>query len=767
MERDVQYIPATVECACMSMKINCNRLVGILCIAAGLTSCSKPQTREARFLQRGKALLEQKDYSRAILEFRNASQVMPKDAEPVYQAGLVYLAMQNYQVAVGDFRKALQLNPKHAGAQLALSSLMLTSRSPDILKDAEKRLQELAAGPQSSAEALDTLAMAELRLGKPEDATRLLDQAMEKFPGDLGSAVELARLKLSQHDPAGAEAAVKKAVANAPKSPEAALALGRLYLQMGKPDQAEPELRRALALNPAYAPALLSLALLQMNRNRPDQAEQTFKQLGTLTDKKYRDYRSIYGLFLFQHGKKDAALAQFQKLAIEDPSDRVARTRVVTALVFMNRVPEADKVLTEALKGNPKDTEALLQQSDLRLQRGDVSGAENNLNQVLSLTPDSAVAHFGLAKVRHARGLPLVERQELNLALSRDPKFLAAREALCRNFLEANEFKAALELMDQAPPAQKDSLAVLAARNWALLGLGKNDEARAGIEKGLRASRTPDLLMQDGLLKVRGQDFTGARTDAEELLKQDPENERALGLLVDTYARQKQLPKAVARVREMVSARPKSPRLQLMLGRVLAVSGDRVEAKKAFEAAAALDPKSTAAKLALAQIDFSGNQLDAARKQVNAVLAVEPRNAPVLTMAGDIELKAGDRNAAIAKYRLAIDADASNAAALNNLAYLVALDNPDEALKFAQQAMELAPDNAAVQDTLGWVYYRKAIYQTAIRHLKTAVTKESTPRRQFHLGMAYLKAGDRELGQRTIVAALKQDPNLAKTEQGW
>jgi Tfp pilus assembly protein PilF len=280
-------------------------------------------------------------------------------------------------------------------------------------------------------------------------------------------------------------------------------------------------------------------------------------------------------------------------------------------------------------------------------------------------------------------------------------------------------------------------------------------------------ARVPDLLIQDGLLKIREQDLAGARTDAEEILKHDPENARSLGLLVDTYARQKQLPKALARIREMVSARPKSPQLQIMLGRVLAVSGDRVEAKKAFEAAGALDPKSTATKLALAQIDFSENQLAAARKQVNAVLALEPRNSPVLTMAGDIELHAGDRNAAIAKYRLAIDVDGSNAGALNNLAYLVAMDNPDEALKFAQQAMELSPDNAAVQDTLGWVYYRKAIYQTAVRYLKTAVTKESTPRRQFHLGMAYLKAGDRELGQRTIGAALKQDPNLAKTEQGW
>src|SRR5262249_7761509 len=114
-----------------------------------------------------------------------------------------------------------------------------------------------------------------------------------------------------------------------------------------------------------------------------------------------------------------------------------------------------------------------------------------------------------------------------------------------------------------------------------------------------------------------------------------------------------------------------------------------------------------------------------------------------------------------------LEADASNLVALNNLAYLVAADNSDEALKLARQALEIAPDNAAALDTMGWVYYRKGIYQSAIQHLKTAAQKEPTPRRQFHLGMAYSKAGDQILGQQFLRAALARDPSLAKTDQGW
>jgi tetratricopeptide (TPR) repeat protein len=123
--------------------------------------------------------------------------------------------------------------------------------------------------------------------------------------------------------------------------------------------------------------------------------------------------------------------------------------------------------------------------------------------------------------------------------------------------------------------------------------------------------------------------------------------------------------------------------------------------------------------------------------------------------------------AASASYRAALDLDGSNLIALNNLASILVPDSPDEALKYARQAGEIAPDNPVVEDTLGWVYYRKQIYPLAIDYLKKAVAKSPTPRIRFHLAMSYLKAGDRELGQKTLAEALRQNPGLLETEKGW
>ena len=94
--------------------------------------------------------------------------------------------------------------------------------------------------------------------------------------------------------------------------------------------------------------------------------------------------------------------------------------------------------------------------------------------------------------------------------------------------------------------------------------------------------------------------------------------------------------------------------------------------------------------------------------------------------------------------------DASNLFALNNLAYSLMAADPDEASKLAQRAVELAPDNATVQDTMGWVYCRKGNYSMALTCLKTAVAREPTPRREFHLAVCYLKSGNKELGEKLM-----------------
>lgn len=722
-----------------------------------------PQAQEGNYLRRGSALLQKKDYARALLEFKNASAIAPRDAEPFYQSALAYLQMGNLPYAIAALKQATVLNPKHEGAQVKLAALMATTRSAKLVEDAAERLRMVLSASPDDFDASDVLAIAEWKLGKTSEAVDRLEATLRRLPDRLQSSVELARIEIAKNNFAAAERALKQAVTAAPQSSMAEFALAQLYVLEGSGVGAEAELRKALALDSRNGTALASLAGLQMAAGRLDEAEQSYRKLSGFS----AEYNSVHAAFLFTTGQKEAALAKFEKLAREAPGDADARTRLIAADLAVGRDDVAMRVVAASLKRNPDDCEALLQQSALLLRRGQMEKATEDLKRVLHFKSDSGEAHFLLARVYGAAGQMLNARQELNEALRLDPTLLVARIALARNLMDSKASKAALELLNSAPEPQKNSVSVATERNWILLASGDTQTLRAELSRELQARRTVEFVLQDGWLRLAEGDSAGARADAEEVLRQHPDHVPALRILAESYAAQKENAKAEEVLKAAAAANPQSAQIQNLLGDWFQRTKNAAGARKAFEAAVAADPKSIEAALALAVLDIGENHTEAARRRLHDLLIIAPANVDALLMSGGVAMRAGGRQEAEKSYRAVLRIDESNVMALNNLAYLLVDSNPDEALKLATQAATIAPDNATVQDTLGWVFYRKGMFRSAVQYLEMAVKKEPTPRRQFHLGLTYLKCGDRDRGERTMELALRQDPNLLKAEDTW
>ena len=740
--------------------------VGLVTLAAVLsTGCNtSPAAKEAKFLKAGKSLMEKKDFSRAVLQFKNATQVMPKDAEASYQLGLALLATHDVKNAYAAFRKATQLNPKHAAADLKVAELLAASSNKDQVQQAASRLEDVLAITPDNPEANDTLAEVDWKLGRTDEAVERLEQTLQRLPAHLQSSVQLARLKLFQKDIDGAIEVMQKAAASAPQSAPAALALGQLYWTAKQSEKAEAEIRRSLKLDPQNGPALRSLASILTAANRMAEADATYRQLAALPDKQYRP---AHALFLYQTGKRDAAMVELKQLYQRDPSDRTSRNLLVSSYVEMGKMAEAQNLLAAVLKSNPKDGDALYQQSVLSMKSGKLEDADAGLKKVLHLHPDSAQAHLALADVNRARGLVMNQRQELNEALRLQPTMIQARLALAKNLNTHNEGKAALQLLDRTPDSQKRTVGFIVERNWALLATGNTKEVRSILDQALRTNRFPELVLQDSVLRMSEKDFAGSRASAEEILSRYPQEPRAARLLVNSYAAQGPSAKLIDRLLEAEAKYPTSAPLRELIGQWYIRNGNLTEARKVLESARAADPKFLEANLDLAELDHKENHPDAARQRLAGIVAANPRNVSALLLLAGIEAESGDKAASIGTYRSVLDLDASNLAALKSLSYQLALQNPDEALKFAQQAVQAAPDDPTVQDALGWVYYRKGIYDSAITYLKAALSREPTPGRRFHLAMTYLKSGDRATGQPMLLNALKDDPDLAKKEQGW
>jgi tetratricopeptide (TPR) repeat protein len=733
-------------------------------LLVSLSGCTRsPEARKAAYLKRGRAFLQKHDYAKAILEFRNAAQIAPKDPEPDYLTGVAYQDSDSIGAAIASFQRALRKNPKHTGAQLKLAQIMAAASEKRWIEEANHRLLMLKRSGSDSPEVLDTLALTELKLGEIEDAVQHLNEVLAHFPLQLQASVLLSQARLQQHDLKGALAVLEKACAKAPKSADPHIALANLYIAEKMPSQAEAELRRALALDPQNHSALFDLASLQVSLGRAQQAEENFRRLSASGDPRYQ---AVFAQFLFQQGRLNEALAEFQKLAKASPNDRTARTYLVAALQATGRLVEARKILNTALSHNAADLDALIQRAELSIHTGAYQSAESDLNQFLRLQPVSAQAHYLLAEIEAARGNSEACRLQLEDALRLNPYLLPARLDLARTLLRDRQAGAALEILDAAPAGQKQSVPLVIERNWALWATNNLTEMRKGIDQALAHERSADLLIQDGLWKLRMGHASAARASLEQALRLNPGDLRALAGLSKSYAQLGRSELALQAVQEYAQKMPSSAPIQEFLGTLLWAHGEHARARAAFEAAKAADPHFFPADFSLAQIDAAEGKWNDAAARMKQVLSYNPTLTTAHLWLGDIEWIKGDSEGAIQEYQRVVDANPHDAVALNNLAYLLAeyRKQPDTALKFAERAVELAPDDPNCLDTLGWILYRKGLYSPAIPYLKRAITQSPNAILKYHLAMAYAKSGARNSAQQTLARALKDNPRLPEAK---
>jgi len=748
-------------------------LPGLLCLTATAllfgNGCSvSPQARAARSLRAGKGYLAKKDYPRAVLEFSNAVQATPSDAEAYYQLGLALLGNGDVDQAASNFKKAADRNSGHSGAQLHLAELESLSRNQEAVQEGLRRAQDILGRSPLNPDALSVAGLAEIRLGQVPQAEKHLEQALAAYPEHLQAAVNLARAKLLRKDATGAEGVLKQAVIRSPRSADPLTALGQFYVAIGKPDDAEREFRRALMIDPANVTALSTLGPILWRASRLNEAEDIYRRLSTADTR----FRIAHASFLFGIKKYDPAVAELKTLAAAAPDDREVRSALITAYVAANRDSEALKLLNSALQKWPKDSDALLQRSRIYLSKGMTMEAETDVVKVLSFRPESADAHFVRSKVYQAVGATVERRQELSEALNRDPKFATARLELAQVLIDLNAAKSALKLLEEAPSGQTSSLPFIVQRNWALLSAGDDRRARLGVDETLTVSRHPELVLQDGMLKWKEHNYSAAQACATEVLKQQPEDVRALELLWRSYASSNRGGAGIQEVRQYAMRASRSVLMQRFYSKLLFEDGDIDGARHVLETARSLSPKALDLFLDLSDLDVAQGNLDAARRSLSEVLPLDMQDSRVRLKLAALETTAGNYRTAIDYYRKIVAGNPRHSLALNNLAYLISefSGNPDEALKYAQQAKELSPDSASADDTLGWIYYQKGLYALAIPYLESAVEHEPSARHKYHLAMAYMKAGQRIKGKHALDAALRLDssiPEALRAKQVW
>lgn len=133
----------------------------------------------------------------------------------------------------------------------------------------------------------------------------------------------------------------------------------------------------------------------------------------------------------------------------------------------------------------------------------------------------------------------------------------------------------------------------------------------------------------------------------------------------------------------------------------------------------------------------------------------------VLGSEGDMYSAAGDKAQAEEHYRQAIAVDPDNLLALNNYAYLLAVEGRDldKAERMSSRTIQERPDDINSLDTYAWILFRQKKYTEALVYIQKALDLAKEPAEELysHAGDIYFWNGDHqkavELWQQALLLA--------------
>jgi tetratricopeptide (TPR) repeat protein len=142
--------------------------------------------------------------------------------------------------------------------------------------------------------------------------------------------------------------------------------------------------------------------------------------------------------------------------------------------------------------------------------------------------------------------------------------------------------------------------------------------------------------------------------------------------------------------------------------------------------------------------------------------ALAPKDRAPLLMTADALQTAGRKPEALETYRRLLRLNTEDAIANNAVAYLVTETggNLDEALKLAQKALQLSPKQPNFSDTLGWIYFKRNLNDSAVQVYRV-LTQDypDNPVFHYHFGMVLLQKGDKATAKTELNNALSKKPS--------
>ncbi|MBT8438589.1 MAG: tetratricopeptide repeat protein, partial [Gammaproteobacteria bacterium] len=457
------------------------------------------------------------------------------------------------------------------------------------------------------------------------------------------------------------------------------------------------------------------------------------------------------------------------KVAVKEFSEEETgiTSRVQLAKIYMQEedVQSAVSIIDEAVKIAPNDSQVNLVKAKIAMYNKNIEQAIISLRTVIKDNPDNIEAYFLLAAAHRENNEPGQVEDTIARAYENNRDNIKALLPLARYHMQNRDITEAEKVIDDYLRLDADNYDALSIKSAILNGKKNFAEAHELAEK--MVDLYPDK--ENGYFQ------------SVPALLSNKENDSAIQLLGDGYQKTGNIQilklkaelqiaseKAGDAIAELETLEDADESVYLLLAKAHVVNKDNESSKKVLRDSIMQDKARTQSYVSLSSVyNSEGNSAEAIKVMQDGVDANPDDPRLRISLAGLYEA-AGDIDSAIQQYEKLLESSPDNLIANNNLAALLSDHKSDEAsLKRAREIADKLKvvNQPVIQDTVGWVYYKTGSPEDAVAVLKEVVAAQpDIPVFNYHLGMAYHKAGDKAAARTYLEAALATDKDFKGRE---
>lgn len=463
------------------------------------------------------------------------------------------------------------------------------------------------------------------------------------------------------------------------------------------------------------------------------------------------------------HGRDLDVALQAARLWVEfDPESPAARQMLAGLLVSANRLEEVQPHVAKLLAQEGENIgDGLLRLNRLFARYPDKQAAMLIIDQL-------TLPYVGLAEAHFARAQAALNAGAWSRGLGEIDKVLALRP----DWDVAILLKAQLQ-RDEAPEKSLDTLCSYLAGHpqareirlqyaRALVGARQYPQARAQFQKLLvDFPDNLDVTYAVAVLSMQLSDWETAEANFKKLLSQDFLEADTVRLYLGQIAEERKQPDEALRWYAQVAPGEQYLAAQMRIAQLLSRQG-KLEAglRHLREVKVANDADRLQLLLAESQLLRDGGKTAEAYEVLAKKLATQPEQPELLYETAMLAEKLGKYDVLEKNLRTLIRIKPDYAHAYNALGYSFAERNTrlPEAEALIKKALALAPEDAFIIDSLGWVLFRKGDAAGALTQLQRAYAMRPDPEIAAHLGEALWVLGRRDDAKKIWQDAAKANP---------